>query len=84
MAGAIALSVTSAHSQSRPSSGCLFELAGTGKVRAITDGRSFALADGREVRLAGIEVPLPPRSDAPAIVAKLSELENVLEIRWAD
>jgi hypothetical protein len=29
-------------------------------------------------------VTLPPRSDAPAIVAKLSELENVLEIRWAD
>jgi endonuclease YncB( thermonuclease family) len=63
MAGAIALSVTSAHAQGGPSSACLFELAGTGKVRAIADGRSFALADGREVRLAGIEVPLPPRSD---------------------
>jgi endonuclease YncB( thermonuclease family) len=59
MAGAIALSMTSAHAQSRPSNGCFFELAGMGKVRAVADGRSFTLADGREVRLAGIEVPLP-------------------------
>jgi putative Mg2+ transporter-C (MgtC) family protein len=38
-------------------------------------------ADRRTVLL---DVSLPPRSDAPAIVAKLSELEHVLEIRWAD
>jgi putative Mg2+ transporter-C (MgtC) family protein len=38
-------------------------------------------ADRRTVLL---DVTLPPRSDAPAIVARLSELENVLEIRWAD
>jgi putative Mg2+ transporter-C (MgtC) family protein len=38
-------------------------------------------ADRRTVLL---DVTLPPRSDAPAIVAKLSELENILEIRWAD
>jgi putative Mg2+ transporter-C (MgtC) family protein len=31
-----------------------------------------------------LDVTLPPRSDAPAIVTRLSELENVLEIRWAD
>ncbi|HKA57488.1 MAG TPA: hypothetical protein VKD28_02665 [Gemmatimonadales bacterium] len=36
---------------------CRFEAAGTAKVRAITDGRSFTLEDGREIRLAGIEVP---------------------------
>jgi endonuclease YncB( thermonuclease family) len=29
----------------------------TGTVKAIIDGRTFMLADGREVRLAGIEVP---------------------------
>ena len=31
-----------------------------------------------------LDVSLPPQSDAPAVVAKLSELEHVLEIRWAD
>lgn len=29
-------------------------------VSRVTDGRTFTLADGREVRLAAIEVPLPP------------------------
>jgi putative Mg2+ transporter-C (MgtC) family protein len=31
-----------------------------------------------------IDVKLPPRADAPAIVAKLSEVEPVLEVRWSD
>ena len=34
--------------------------AGAGKVAAVIDGRSFLLDDGREVRLAAIEVPLLP------------------------
>jgi putative Mg2+ transporter-C (MgtC) family protein len=38
-------------------------------------------ADRRTVLL---DVTLPPRADAPAIVARLSDLDNVLEIRWAD
>jgi endonuclease YncB( thermonuclease family) len=33
-----------------------------GKVRAISDGRSFVLEDGRDIRVAGVEVPLPPGS----------------------
>ena len=36
---------------------CTFEDAGIGTVRAVLDGRSFVLTDGREVRLAGIETP---------------------------
>ena len=36
---------------------CTFEDAGTGTVRAVLDGRTFVLTDGREVRLAGIETP---------------------------
>jgi endonuclease YncB( thermonuclease family) len=36
---------------------CTFEDAGTGAVRAVLDGRTLALMDGREVRLAAIEVP---------------------------
>src|SRR6202790_293098 len=35
--------------------GCSFEPQGEGRVAAILDARSFRLADGREVRLAGIE-----------------------------
>ena len=31
-----------------------------------------------------MDVKLPPRADAPGIVAKLSELEPVLEVRWSD
>jgi len=31
-----------------------------------------------------IDVTLPPKADPPAIVADLSELEQVLEIRWSD
>jgi putative Mg2+ transporter-C (MgtC) family protein len=38
-------------------------------------------ADRRNVIL---DVKLPPQADMPAIVAKLSELEHVLEIRWTD
>jgi hypothetical protein len=34
---------------------CLFEPQGEGPVAEIIDGRSFRLADGREIRLAGIE-----------------------------
>jgi putative Mg2+ transporter-C (MgtC) family protein len=38
-------------------------------------------ADRRNVIL---DVTLPAKADAPTIVAKLSELEHVLEIRWTD
>ena len=38
-------------------------------------------ADRRTILL---DVTLRPQADAPAIVAKLSDLEHVLEIRWAD
>jgi len=38
-------------------------------------------ADRRSVIL---DVALPPQADAPKIVAQLSDLEHVLEIRWTD
>jgi endonuclease YncB( thermonuclease family) len=59
-AGLVALPMASAHAEAHPSTACRFEGASPGKVRAISDGRSFVLDDGREIRLAGIEVPLPP------------------------
>ena len=43
-----------------PGAGCRLEFLGMGKVSAILDGRSFLLDDGREIRLPGIDVPLPP------------------------
>jgi putative Mg2+ transporter-C (MgtC) family protein len=59
-----------------PLIGALEELGA--RLRTLEIGHE---ADRRTVLL---DVTLPPRSDAPAIVAELSELENVLEIRWAD
>jgi endonuclease YncB( thermonuclease family) len=58
---ATAGSVAGAVAQDRPSTStsCRGEPAATGMVRAVIDGRSFVLHDGRDVRLAGVEVPLP-------------------------
>ena len=50
---------------------CAFEPQGEGRVTAIVDARSFRLADGREIRLAGIE-PVAP--DAAKGTAALSAL----------
>jgi endonuclease YncB( thermonuclease family) len=44
-----------------PAAACRFELVGSGRVVAVADGRSFALDDGREVRLAAIEAPPAPQ-----------------------
>jgi endonuclease YncB( thermonuclease family) len=42
------------------------------KVRSVIDGRSFTLEDGREIRLAGIEVPLSPSDESGALAAGAS------------
>jgi putative Mg2+ transporter-C (MgtC) family protein len=49
-------------------------------------GRLEALEIGHEAdrRTVLMDVKLPPRADPPGIVAKLSELEPVLEVRWSD
>jgi endonuclease YncB( thermonuclease family) len=59
-AGLVALPMAGAGAEGHPSTACRFEGVSSGKVRAIADGRSFVLDDGREIRLAGIEVPFPP------------------------
>jgi len=54
------------------SSACKTEVFATGRVGSVVDARSFVLDDGREVRLAGLEVPLTPapgESDARAEAA---------------
>jgi hypothetical protein len=48
-------------------SACSFEPQGEGRVSAIIDARSFRMDDGREVRLAGVEV----LGDGPAALASL-------------
>ncbi len=83
MAAVVVLPTEPAGAESRPSTSCRSEPGGTGKVRAITDGRSFTLADGREVRLAGIEVPLLPGpgeagTGAKAGLAARAALESII------
>lgn len=79
----IVLSATDARTEGPAPTPCRFEVAGSGKVRAINDGRSFILDDGREIRLATIEVPLPPVSGeagprAEAGLAARAALESML------
>ncbi|MGZ3293137.1 MAG: thermonuclease family protein [Xanthobacteraceae bacterium] len=83
MAGVVLLPTARAEAQSLPSSSCRFAPAGSGKVRAIADGRSFTLEDGREIRLAGIEVPhLPGPGEtgtrATAGLAARAALESIV------
>jgi len=63
------------------------DLADGGKVRTVADGRSLTLEDGRDIRLAGIEVPLPParnesgeRAEAARAASHVSRkaLESIL------
>jgi endonuclease YncB( thermonuclease family) len=42
---------------------CQFEPFASGMATTVVDGRTFVLADGREVRVAGIEVPPLPGTD---------------------
>ncbi len=86
---AIVLPTAPARTESGTLTACRFEAAGTAKVRAITDGRSFILEDGREVRLAGIEVPLPPAPGesgpkAEAGLAARAALESILADRMIE
>jgi endonuclease YncB( thermonuclease family) len=85
LAAAIVWPLPGALAQARLPTGniCRLESIGTGKVSAISDGRSFLLDDGREIRLPGIEVPLPPRpgetgARAQAGIAARAALEAIL------
>ena len=85
-AGLIAGSVLSARAEvatPAPALACRFEAVGAGTVAKILDGRSFLLQDGREVRLAAVEVPALPGPDdtgatAPAGTAAKAALDAIL------
>jgi len=81
IAGAIALAAP-AHAAARRGSApaaCPRETVATGTVKAIIDGRSFTLADGREIRLAGIEVPPLPAASAPMQAAATAAAGGTLD-----
>lgn len=63
---ALAAPSAAAPQKTQGSAPCMLAPFGSGMVKAVMDGRTFVLADGREVRLDGIEIPQPP---APASVA---------------
>ena len=71
MVGLVASSVQHARAQSAvpPPAACGGDIVGAGTVRAIADGRSFELDDGRSVRLAAVEVPLPVLGESGAHAA---------------
>ena len=55
--------------------GCAFEAQGEGRVATVIDARTFRLADGREIRLAGIEPVISEKAaakPAPALSAILT------------
>jgi len=67
---------------------CPMTVLATARVQSVLDGRTFALADGREVRLSGIEIPFDsgaagepgPGTRARAALARLiGENEVVLK-----
>jgi putative Mg2+ transporter-C (MgtC) family protein len=65
--------------------------AGTSPGELVTEverlgGRLQALEISHEAdrRIVQMDVTLPPRADAPGMIARLAELEDVLEIRWSD
>jgi len=55
-----------AQEQARTASVCSGEAIWRGSASRIVDGRSFVLDDGREVRLAAIEVPPLPEGSGAA------------------
>ncbi|MGO3933097.1 thermonuclease family protein [Rhodopseudomonas pseudopalustris] len=56
---------------------------GEGVVAAIDDGRSLRLQDGREIRLAGIELELSRQAEAKAALASLAS-GRVITLRGVD
>jgi endonuclease YncB( thermonuclease family) len=73
---------TSAAEQPAAAPACRTETIGSAIVATVIDGRTIRLVDGREVRLAGIEVPAPgggpPAEAAKTALAGLVEGKEVL------
>jgi endonuclease YncB( thermonuclease family) len=59
----LAVGVTQAQERASAPAACHLATFAAGTVGSVVDGRTFLLDDGREVRLAAIEVPQLPRAD---------------------
>jgi putative Mg2+ transporter-C (MgtC) family protein len=46
--------------------------------------QSLQVGHEHDRRTVLVDVTLPPKADAPAIVSQISQLEHVLEVRWSD
>jgi endonuclease YncB( thermonuclease family) len=68
--GLAVLSAMAARAEDKPA--CTPAAMGTAQVRAVVDGRTVLLADGREVRLAGIEVSQQGGGESNANAARLA------------
>ena len=62
---------------------CQFVDQGQGHVAGVTDGKSFRLSDGREIRLAGIEPTGATRAERIAAVSAILANKDVT-LRWPD
>jgi endonuclease YncB( thermonuclease family) len=60
---------TAAPAQAADKPTCKATSLGTAQVRSVLDGRTLQLTDGREVRLAGIEVPESAKAALEALVS---------------
>jgi endonuclease YncB( thermonuclease family) len=79
--GALLVSATLLACNQSGAAGCSFADQGEGRVAAVIDARSFRLDDGREVKLAGIEVA--DRAQTTAALAALLAGRDVT-LRGAD
>src|SRR5262249_10897042 len=72
LAAVVAWAPAKASAQAHPAapSACKAEVFATGAVATVMDGRSFTLNDGRDIRLAGIEVPLLPAAGETGATAE--------------
>jgi len=69
-----------AQEQSGRATMCGGEAIAGGTVSRVIDGRTFALDDGREIRLAGIEVPALPLAGDSAIAPGGAEAREALAV----
>ena len=68
---AVALACLMVATAPAAAAGCSFEPQGEGRVAGIIDARTFRLADGREVRLAGIEPVTAGKADRTSALAAI-------------
>jgi endonuclease YncB( thermonuclease family) len=85
MAIALAATLTAADAHAQAPRDCDGRSAGPAAVARVIDGRSFVLADGRDVRLAAIETVLPvPGDEDEARVAAALAAKAALEALLLD